>query len=109
MSPAIQISDGIVKIVSLGDLPGNEAWLRLFQDKAKDHRYYEIAEQSRLGEFEYHYLVFEDNTGRVRGIQPVFFVRQNLVEGVPGKIRELVDLVRKVFPRLLTMRGMMVG
>ena len=45
----------------------------------------------------------------MRAIQPVFFVRQNLVEGVPGKIRSIVDGIRKVFPRFLTMRVLMVG
>jgi len=44
-----------------------------------------------------------------RAIQPVFFVRQNLVEGVPGKVRSIVDEVRKIFPRFLTMRVLMVG
>ena len=39
----------------------------------------------------------------------MFFVRQNLVEGVPGKIRPIVDGIRKVFPRFLTMRVLMVG
>src|SRR5439155_27019134 len=51
----------------------------------------------------------EDNSGNVRAIQPVFFVRQNLVEGVPGKIRSIVDFIRKIFPRFLTMRVLMVG
>jgi hypothetical protein len=45
----------------------------------------------------------------VRAIQPVFFVRQNLVEGVPGKIRSIVDRIRRIFPRFLTMRVLMVG
>jgi predicted N-acyltransferase len=39
----------------------------------------------------------------------VFFVRQNLVEGVPGKLRSIVDFIRKVFPRFLTMHVLMVG
>ncbi len=39
----------------------------------------------------------------------MFFVRQNLVEGVPGKIRSIVDVVRKILPRFLTMRVLMVG
>ncbi|HEU0210251.1 MAG TPA: GNAT family N-acetyltransferase, partial [Candidatus Udaeobacter sp.] len=47
--------------------------------------------------------------GSVRAIQPVFFVRQNLVEGVPGRIRSVVDWIRKMFPRFLTMRVLMVG
>ncbi len=59
--------------------------------------------------FEHHYLVFENGSGRIRGIQPLFFVRQNLVEGVPGKIRAIVEFVRKKFPKFLTMRVLMVG
>jgi len=45
-------------------------------------------------------LLLEDASGNVRAIQPVFFVQQNLVEGVPGKIRSIVDGIRKI-PRLL--------
>jgi predicted N-acyltransferase len=45
----------------------------------------------------------------VRAIQPLFFVRQNLVEGVRGKTRSIVEGIRKVFPRFLTMRVLMVG
>src|SRR5207237_7298989 len=40
---------------------------------------------------------------------PIFFVRQNLVEGMRGAFRRIVDLVRKQFPRFLTMRVLMVG
>jgi len=47
-------------------------------------------------DFEHHYLLLEDNSGQQRAIQPVFFVRQNLVEGVPGKVRSIVDEVRKI-------------
>jgi predicted N-acyltransferase len=39
----------------------------------------------------------------------VFFVRQNLVEGLRGKIRFIVDNIRRKFPRFLTMRVLMVG
>ncbi len=44
----------------------------------------------------------------MRGIQPVFFVQQNLVEGVPA-LRAPVDAVRRRFPRFLSMRVVMVG
>jgi predicted N-acyltransferase len=36
-------------------------------------------------------------------------VRQNLIEGVRSAFRAIVDLVRKIFPRFLTMRVLMVG
>jgi hypothetical protein len=95
--------------LSLTDLQNCDTWPLAFRNKCKDHRYYEIVDETLDSDFEHHYLVLEDHSGIVRGIQPVFFVRQNLVEGVLGKVRSVVDLVRQRFPRLLTMRVLMVG
>ena len=106
----ISIPQGVVTVVTRNELRNSRAWERAFQDKCKDHRYYEIVEDTLVqNDFEHHYLLFEDNSGQRRAIQPVFFVRQNLVEGVPGKVRSIVDEVRKIFPRFLTMRVLMVG
>jgi predicted N-acyltransferase len=105
----IPFPQGVAKVVTLGKLLNCNAWKWAFQNKCKDHRYYEIVEETLEGGFEYHYLLLEDDSGNVRAIQPVFFLRQNLVEGVPGKIRSVIDAVRKVFPRLLTMRVLMAG
>ncbi len=106
---AIQLPQGVLKVVTRAELENCDAWKRALQNECKDHRYYEIVETTLQNDFEHHYLRLEDSSGNVRAIQPVFFVRQNLVEGVPGKIRSLVDLIRKIFPRFLTMRVLMVG
>jgi predicted N-acyltransferase len=106
---AIHFPDGVAKLLTLAELQNCDAWQRALQDKSKDHRYYEIVEETLQCGFEHYYLLIEDNSGNVRAIQPVFFVRQNLVEGVPGKIRSVVDAIRKIFPRFLTMRVLMVG
>jgi predicted N-acyltransferase len=105
----IPFSQGIAKIVTLAQLQNRDAWERAFRKKCKDHRYYEIVDETLDGGFEHHYVLLEDRSGTLRAVQPVFFVRQNLIEGVPGKIRSVVDLVRKRFPRFLTMRVLMVG
>ena len=105
----IPVPNGVAKIVTRAELQDSQAWKRAFQDKYKDHRYYELVEQTLDNDFDFHYAVLEDSAGTVRAIQPIFFVRQNLVEGVPGKLRAMVDLVRKEFPRFLTMRVLMVG
>ena len=105
----IPFSQGIAKIVALAQLQNRDAWERAFRKKCKDHRYYETVDETLEGDFEHHYFVLEDDSGNVRAVQPVFFVRQNLVEGMPGKIRSVVDVVRKKFPRFLTMRVLMVG
>ena len=98
-----------MKVLTGAELENCAAWKQVFQNKCKDHRYYEIVEETLHNDFEHHYLRLEDSAGNVRAIQPVFFVRQNLVEGVPGKIRSVVDAFRKIFPRFLTMRVLMVG
>jgi predicted N-acyltransferase len=105
----IPIPNGIAKIVSRTELLNCDAWQCAFHGKCKDNRYYEIVDETLEGNFEHHYVFIEDRSGTVRAVQPVFFVRQNLVEGVPGRIRSVVDFVREKFPRFLTMRVLMVG
>jgi hypothetical protein len=105
----IQFPQGVLKVVTLAELHNCGAWRRAFHNKCKDHRYYEIVEETVEGDFDYRYLLLEDGSGNTRAIQPVFFARQNLIEGVPGKISSIVDRVRKVLPRSLTMRVLMVG
>ena len=106
---SIQFNEGVANVVQLPDLQSYDAWKRVLQSKCKDHRYYEIVEETLECGFEHHYLVLENRSGEVLAVQPVFFVRQNLVEGVPGKIRSVVDAIRKYLPRFLTMRVLMVG
>ena len=105
----IPFTQGVSRIVSRAELRDCDVWKRVFHNKCKDHRYYEVVEGTLDRDFEYHYLQIEDQSGAVRAIQPVFFVRQNLVEGVPGKIRSAVDVIREISPRFLTMRVLMVG
>ena len=105
----IPVPGGVARIVTRRELENSDAWQQTFRDQYKDHRYYELIEQTLDNDFEFHYVVLEDSSGTIRAIQPIFFVRQNLVEGVPGKMRTIVDLVRKAFPRFLTMRVLMVG
>jgi predicted N-acyltransferase len=106
---SILTPQGVIKVVKLSELRDCATWQLAFHNKCKDHRYYEIVEGTLQGGFEYHYLLLADDSGNARAIQPVFFVRQNLIEGVPGKISSIVDRVRKIFPRFLTMRVLMVG
>jgi len=96
-------------IIAGSELRDSDTWKYAFHNKCKDHRYYEIVEDTLKGRFEHHYLVLADDSGDARAIQPVFFVRQDLIEGVPGKITSILEWVRKIFPRFLTMRVLMVG
>lgn len=105
----IPIPNGTATVLTRAQLQDCAEWQQTFRDEYKDHRYYELIEQTLDNDFDFRYAVLEDSSGKVRAIQPLFFVRQNLVEGIPGRLRAVVDLVRKKFPRFLTMRVLMVG
>jgi predicted N-acyltransferase len=105
----IRIPGGYATIVTLAELRDSAAWHRVFRDKLKDHRFYELVGTTLTDEFEYFFLVLEDNDREVRAIQPLFFVRQSLTEGVTGPVRNAVDRIRRTFPRFLTLKTLMVG
>ncbi|HEX4641700.1 MAG TPA: GNAT family N-acetyltransferase [Chthoniobacterales bacterium] len=104
----IRFSHGAARVLTRAELDQCPAWQSAFAGKSKDHRFYEIVADTLGTNFEHHYLVLEDRDGVVRGIQPVFFVQQNLVEGIPA-LRKAVDKIRQRFPRFLTMRLLMIG
>lgn len=104
----IRFRGGSARVIGGTELSTTPEWQRAFNHVAKDHRFYEIIEQTLEDGFEHRYLVLADESDRVRGIQPVFFVQQNLVEGVPA-LRGMVDAIRRFYPRFLTMRVLMVG
>jgi predicted N-acyltransferase len=108
-SDVVPIPDGRARLVSRNEVEKIPAWVNSFARQAKDHRYYEILEDTLRDPFEHHYLVLENENGEARAIQPLFFLRQNLTEGVTGQVRAALDAVRRKFPRFLTMRVMMVG
>ena len=95
--------------MSRSELVRLAAWETTFRDKCKDHRFYEIMAQTLEADFDYQYLVLEDAAGRVRAIQPFFFIRQNVCEGLSGTARRVIDRLQRRFPRFLTMRLLMVG
>lgn len=104
---SIVFSNGVARVLSRDDLDPFDAWKNAFEGKTKDHRFYELVADTLENNFEHHYLVLEDRAGKVRALQPVFFVQQNLVEGIPA-LRKAVDTIRRRFPRFLTMRLLMV-
>jgi predicted N-acyltransferase len=105
---AIRFRGGVARFVSGGQVKEFATWREPFAGICKDHRFYEIVEATLACGFDHHYVVLEDATREVRAIQPLFFVQQNLVEGVPA-LRATVGSIRRRFPRFLTMRVLMVG
>ena len=101
--------DGSVNIVSRAELAHCGHWRDAFAGKRKDHRYYEIVEDTIRQGFDYRYFALTDKVGQVLAIQPFFILDQDLLAGMGSKTRARVDCVRRVWPRFLKMRTLMVG
>ena len=102
-------SGGSVYVASRQQLEQVPAWSRAFARHRKDRRYYEIVEDTIRQGFDYRYFVLEDKTGCVRGVQPFFILRQDLLQGSGPKLSGAANRIRRLFPRFLTMRTLMVG
>ncbi len=105
----LRIPQGFATVAPLAELQDCPAWREAFRDQCKDHRFYELVGTTLTDTFDYFFLILEDNERQVRAIQPLFFVRQNLTEGVAGPVRNVVDRIRRKFPRFLTLKTLMVG
>jgi hypothetical protein len=100
---------GRVVILSRPDLANCSHWHKAFARERKDRRFYELVEDTIQMGFAYGYLAIQDGEGIVRGIQPFFILEQDLLAGIDFKIRGAIGFVRRLWPRLLYMRTMMIG
>jgi predicted N-acyltransferase len=105
----LDTSDGSIHVATRQQLEQIPAWERAFVRHRKDHRYYEIVEDTIPQGFDYRYFVLEDKTGQVRAVQPFFLLQQDLLQGAGPRITRSAGWVRRWFPRFLTLRTLMVG
>jgi hypothetical protein len=99
---------GGVEVVSRAELAQHPEWRRAFAPWRKDSRYYELVEDTLSQGFEHRYFVIQDARGEVRAVQPFILLDQDILEGVP-RAKPLAAAVRRLWPRFLTMRTLMVG
>ena len=81
------------------------AWARF----SKDSRYYEVCERALTKGFEYRYLELRDGSGQVVAVQPFFLHDQDVLAGVSAGLRRPVEWLRRLWPRFLSLRMLMVG
>ena len=87
-------------------LPG---WREGFSARSKDHRYYEILADTLGSQFAFQALVIESPAGEVCAVQPCFLVTQDLVATAPEFVRGIVAALRRLLPRSLRLRMLMLG
>jgi hypothetical protein len=80
-----------------------------FSNERKDHRYYELVEDTLHPEFEYRYFVLKNADGQVSAVQPFFLLDLDLLVGASLRYRVLIDAARCIWPRLMRARTLMVG
>ncbi len=105
----ILVSDGRLRTATRAEIETLPQWKSAFAHCRKDWRYYHIVQDTIVQGFDYRYFVLEDRDGQVRAIQPFFLLDQDLLQGSGPRITRAVGALRKVFPKALTMRTLMVG
>ena len=101
--------NGRVAVATRDELRDCPRWQRAFASHRKDARYYDVVERTIDQGFEYRYFVVEDSSGQVRAVQPFFLLDQDLLAGGGQSITRFASGIRKIFPRFLVLRTLMVG
>jgi hypothetical protein len=83
-------------------------WPRAFAGGRKDSRYYEIVSRGIRQGFDYRYFALRDAPGEVRAVAPFFVLDQDLCAAMIS-VQPALATLRKVWPRFLTARTLMVG
>ena len=100
---------GSVEVMSRGEVMGCARWASAFAGKHKDHRYYELVEDTIQPDFVFRYFAIKDEDGRVRAVQPFFIIDQDLLLGTNTRLGGVIGFIRRLWPRFMKMRTLMVG
>ncbi len=100
---------GDVVLVSRAELARSRHWPKAFAGRRKDHRYYQLVEDTLKEGFDYRYFALRDADGEVQAVQPFFILDQDIILGAGPAISRLVGAIRRLWPRCLMLRTLMVG
>jgi hypothetical protein len=108
---SIEVADrgDAVRIVTRAELDHLPAWRRCLVGQRKDFRYFELLHETLSDGFDYRYFVLTDETGEVFAVQPSFVIEQDMLAGASPVLRRMAEGVRRIFPKFLRMRTLMVG
>jgi predicted N-acyltransferase len=98
-----------VVVLCRSELATVEAWRHGFGHLRKDSRYYEIVEDTICPEFKYRYFATKTKAGDITAVQPFFVLDQDLLAGAGPRVKAFAGAVRRVWPRFLTLKTLMVG
>ena len=102
-------SGNALAVAERAEAEGLQAWKTAFQAQRKDRRYYEIVEETICPEFNFRYFLIQDEGGRTRTVQPFFVLDQDVLAGLSPRWQRLAAKIRRIWPRFLFIRTLMVG
>jgi Peptidogalycan biosysnthesis/recognition len=108
-SQPIADQKGSVCVISSHELRTCPHWQHAFESQHKDHRYYDLINDTIHPEFKYLYFVLKDAQGEIRAVQPFFILDQDILAGVRPYLGHLIDVIRRRWSRFLFMKTLMVG
>ena len=100
---------GTVRVISRDELRTCQHWQHAFASQNKDHRYYDLINDTIHPEFKYLYFELKDLRGKIRAVQPFFILDQDILVGVRPYLGHLIDIIRHHCPRFMFMKTMMIG
>jgi hypothetical protein len=100
--------DATVEVMTGDEIARCRRWPRAFAGRRKDHRYFEIVSRGIRQGFDYRYFALRDAAGEVRAVAPFFVLDQDLCAAMIGA-RPALAALRRLWPRFLTARTLMVG
>ena len=89
--------------MSRGEVMGCARWASAFAGKHKDHRYYELVEDTIQPDFVFRYFAIKDEDGSVRAVQPFFIIDQDLLLGTNTRLGAVIGFIRRLWPRFMKM------
>ena len=98
-----------VEAITRAELARCAHWARAFAQERKDHRHFELVEDTIHQGFDYRYFVVVDGRGEVRAVQPFFILDQDLLAGTAPGMRAVSERIRRLWPRFMQIRTLMVG
>jgi hypothetical protein len=98
-----------VAVLTREEVTRHSHWAHAFAGERKDHRYYELVEDTIQPEFDYRYFAIQDESGDVRAVQPFFLLDQDMLAGTDGWLKSAADRIRRIWPRFMMLRTLMVG
>jgi hypothetical protein len=101
------MSDGAIRIAGRDEVASLQRWQSAFAGERKDRRYYELLEDTIEG-FDYGYLV-AGSGDNVSAVQPYFVIDQDLTAGTGAQVQRIMGAIRRVWPRFMRARTLMVG